>query len=111
GNNMTITDPLYVVGNLCITGQNTTIQETTQPVDLMVGGKLILSGSGTSAGTSSKSLTSGVVQGGCNTTGVANAGTTCNAATHYYVTGVDAWVDAKAPVQLGSDIANDYANF
>jgi Tfp pilus assembly protein PilX len=111
GNNMTITDPLYVIGNLCITGQNTTVQETTQPVDLMVGGKLILSGSGTSAGTSTKSLTSGVVQGGCNTTGVANAGTTCNSTTHYYVTGVDAWVDAKAPVQLGSDIANDYANF
>src|SRR5262249_12808611 len=28
GNNMTITDPLYVIGNLCITGQNTTVQET-----------------------------------------------------------------------------------
>ncbi|HEY2373240.1 MAG TPA: hypothetical protein VGH82_11970 [Gaiellaceae bacterium] len=111
GNNMTITDPLYVIGNLCITGQNTTIQETTQPVDLMVGGKLILSGSGTSAGTSSKSLTSGVVAGGCNTTGVANAGGTCNSTTHYYVTGTDTWVDAKAPVQLASDIASDYTNF
>jgi Tfp pilus assembly protein PilX len=111
GNNMTITDPLYVIGNLCITGQNTTIQETTQPVDLMVGGKLILSGSGTSAGTSTKSLTSGVVQGGCNTTGVTNAGTTCNASTHYYVTGTDTWVDARAPVQLASDVASDYANF
>jgi Tfp pilus assembly protein PilX len=111
GNNMTITDPLYVIGNLCITGQNTTIQETTQPVDLMVGGKLILSGSGTSAGTSSKSLTSGVVVGGCNTTGVANAGSTCNSSTHYYVASTDTWVDARAPVQLASDIASDYTNF
>src|SRR5579862_1645600 len=111
GNNMTITDPLYVIGNLCITGQNTTVQETTQPVDLMVGGKLILSGSGTSAGTSSKSLTSGVVVGGCNTTGVANAGTTCNAGTHYYVASTDTFVSAAAPTQLATDIANDYANF
>jgi Tfp pilus assembly protein PilX len=111
GNNMTITDPLYVIGNLCITGQNTTVQETTQPVDLMVGGKLILSGSGTSAGTSTKSLTSGVVQGGCNTTGVANAGGTCNSSTNYYVSGTDTWVDARAPVQLASDIASDYSNF
>ena len=111
GNNMTITDPLYVIGNLCLTGQNTTIQETTQPVDLMVGGKLILSGSGTSAGTSTKSLTSGVIQGGCNTTGVANAGTTCNSTTHYYVNSTDTWVAAQAPQQLGTDIANDYANF
>jgi Tfp pilus assembly protein PilX len=111
GNNMTITDPLYVIGNLCITGQNTTVQETTQPVDLMVGGKLILSGSGTSAGTSTKSLTSGVVVGGCNTTGVANAGGTCNSSTHYYVASADTWVDAKAPVQLASDVANDYASF
>jgi Tfp pilus assembly protein PilX len=111
GNNMTITDPLYVIGNLCITGQNTTIQETTQPVDLMVGGKLILSGSGTSAGLSTAKLTSGVVQGGCNTTGVANATTACGPTTNYYVKSTDTWVDAKAPVQLASDIASDYSNF
>jgi len=111
GNNMTISDPLYVIGNLCITGQNTTIQETTQPIDLMVGGKLILSGSGTSAGTSTKSLTSGVVVGGCNTTGVTNAGLTCNSTTHYYVNSTDTWVAAQAPQQQASDIANDYANF
>lgn len=111
GNNMTITDPLYVIGNLCITGQNTTIQETTQPVDLMVGGKLVLSGSGTSAGTSTKSLTSGVVQGGCTLVSVSSTTSACNSATHYYVTGADTWVDAKAPVQLASDVASDYANF
>ena len=27
GNNMTITDPIYAIGNVCISGQNTTIQE------------------------------------------------------------------------------------
>jgi Tfp pilus assembly protein PilX len=111
GNNMIITDPLYVIGNLCITGQNTSIQETTQPVDLMVGGKLVLSGSGTSAGTSTKSLTSGVVQGGCTLVSVSSTTSACNSSTHYYVTGTDTWVDARAPVQLASDIASDYANF
>ena len=111
GNGTTWTAPLYVIGNLCISGQNTTIQETTQPVDLQVGGKLILSGSGSSAGTSTKSLTSGVVVGGCNTTGVANAGTTCNSSTNYYVSGVDTFVSTSAPEQLASDVANDYASF
>ena len=52
GNNMMITDPIYVIGNMCISGQNTTVQETTgQPIDLMVGGKLVLSGSGSKVGT------------------------------------------------------------
>lgn len=111
GNNMIITDPLYVIGNLCITGQNTSIQETTQPVDLMVGGKLVLSGSGTSAGTSTKRLTSGIVQGGCTLVSVSSTTSACNSSTNYYVTGTDTWVDAKAPVQLASDIASDYANF
>src|SRR5262249_50455440 len=108
---MTITDPLYVIGNLCITGQNTTIQETTQPVDLMVGGKLVLSGSGTSAGTSTKSLTSGVVSGGCTLVSVSSSTSACNSSTHYYVTGTDTWVDARAPVELASDVTSDYANF
>jgi Tfp pilus assembly protein PilX len=53
GNNMMITDPIYVIGNLCLSGQNTTIQEVAggQPIDVMVGGKLVLSGSGTKVGT------------------------------------------------------------
>lgn len=112
GNNMTITDPIYAIGNVCLTGQNTTIQEAAggQPIDLMVGGKLVLSGSGTSAGTTTKSLTSGIVVGGCNTTGVANAGTTCNASTHYYVTGTDTFVPAEAPEMLSTDITSDYNN-
>jgi hypothetical protein len=111
GNNMTITDPLYVVGNLCITGQNTTIQETTQPVDLQVGGKLVLSGSGTSAGLSTKHLTSGVVVGGCTTVAVTSATSACGASTNYYVDGVDTFVQTSAPEQLATDIANDYSTF
>src|SRR5258708_4539696 len=54
GNNMTITHPPYVIGNICINGQNTTVHETSgHPVDLMVGGKLVLSGSGAKVGTDS----------------------------------------------------------
>ena len=83
GNNMTITDPIYAIGNVCLSGQNTTIAENAggQPIDLMIGGKLSMSGSGTSAGSSGAHLTSGVVVGGCTTGAVTTATTTCNAAT------------------------------
>ena len=44
GNGMTITSPLYVVGNLCLSGQNVAIYEAanSQPIDLQVGGKLVI---------------------------------------------------------------------
>jgi Tfp pilus assembly protein PilX len=113
GNNMTITDPLYAIGNVCLSGQNTTIQENAQgqPIDLMIGGKLVLSGSGTSAGISTHSLTSGVVVGGCTLVSVSSSTSACNAATHYYVTGVDTFVPEDAPEQLATDISADYNGF
>ena len=113
GNNMTITDPLYAIGNVCLSGQNTTIQENAagQPIDLMIGGKLVLSGSGTSAGTVAKSLTSGVVVGGCTLVSVSSSTSACNAATHYYVTSADTFIPQSAPEQLAADVASDYANF
>jgi hypothetical protein len=36
GNNISVNVPLYVIGNMCLGGS--TITETTQPIDLMVGG-------------------------------------------------------------------------
>ena len=110
GNNMTITDPLYAIGNVCLSGSNTTIQENAngQPIDLMIGGKLVLSGSGTSAGTSTTHLTSGVVVGGCTTVGVTSAGGTCNASTNYYVNAVDTFIPQDAPEMSATDITNDY---
>jgi Tfp pilus assembly protein PilX len=112
GNNMTITDPIYAIGNVCLSGQNTTIQENAngQPIDLMIGGKLVMSGSGTSAGTSAKHLTSGVVVGGCTTVSVSSATSACSPSTNYYVDGVDTFVPAQAPEMLSADITTDYNN-
>lgn len=110
GNNMTIDVPIYVVGNLCLSGNNTSIQEsaTGQPIDLMVGGKLVLSGSATSAGLSTKKLTSGVVVGGCTTVSVSSSTTACGPSTNYYVNGADTFVPAESPQMSAADITSDY---
>jgi Tfp pilus assembly protein PilX len=113
GNNMTITDPVYVIGNLCISGSNTTIQETVgQPIDLMVGGKLVLSGSGSKAGTdSTHPLTSGVVVGGCTTVSVSSATTACDSGSYSYWVGTkDTFIPQDAPEMQTADITNDYNN-
>jgi Tfp pilus assembly protein PilX len=113
GNNMTITDPIYVIGNMCISGQNTTVQETTgQPIDLMVGGKLVLSGSGAKVGTdSTHPITSGVVVGGCTTVGVSSATTACDSGSYSYWVGTkDTFIPQEAPVMASGDIATDYNN-
>ena len=112
GNNMTITDPIYAIGNVCLSGQNTTIQENAngQPIDLMIGGKLVMSGSGTSAGTNAKHLTSGVVVGGCTTVSVSSATSACGPSNNYYVDGVDTFIPAEAPEMLAADITADYNN-
>ena len=115
GNNTLITSPLYVVGNLCLTGNGVAVQEVVggQPIDLMVGGKLVLSGSGSKVGTDvSHPITSGVVVGGCTTVSVASATGTCApAGFNYWVTTPDTFVSAAAPVATAADIASDYANF
>jgi len=79
GNNLIFTSPLYVIGNLCLSGQNNSVQENVagQPIDLMVGGKLVLSGSGTSAGLAAHYLHSGVVVGGCTTVSVTSSTSAC----------------------------------
>ena len=113
GNNMTITDPLYVIGNMCISGQNTTVQETSgQPIDLMVGGKLVLSGSGSKVGTdSTHPITSGVVVGGCTTVSVSSATTACDSGSYSYWVGTkDTFIAQEAPVMASGDIATDYNN-
>ena len=113
GNNMTITDPLYVIGNLCISGSNTTIQETVgQPIDLMVGGKLVLSGSGSKAGTdSTHPLTSGIVLGGCTTVSVSSSTTACDSGSYSYWVGTkDTFIPQDAPEMQSADITNDYNN-
>ena len=113
GNNMTITDPIYVIGNMCISGQNTTVQETSgQPIDLMVGGKLVMSGSGAKVGTdSTHPITSGVVVGGCTTVSVSSATTACDSGSYSYWVGTkDTFIPQEAPVMASGDITTDYNN-
>lgn len=114
GNNMMITDPIYVIGNLCLSGQNTTIQEVAggQPIDVMVGGKLVLSGSGTKVGLdATHPVTSGVVVGGCTTVSAAAATTACDSGSYNYWTGsTDTFIPQVAPEMVSGDIASDYAN-
>ena len=113
GNNTLITSPMYVVGNLCLTGNNISIAEAVggQPIDLMVGGKLML-GSNRVGADSTHPITGGVVVGGCTTVSVASATSSCTPASfNYWVGTTDTFVSAQAPEQLGSDIAADYANF
>jgi hypothetical protein len=111
GNNLIFTSPLYVIGNLCLSGQNTSVQESAsgQPIDLMVGGKLVLSGSGTSAGLSSHYLTSGTVVGGCTTVSVSSTTTACGTSTNYYVTGHDTFVPTEAPEMTSTEIGTAYS--
>jgi Tfp pilus assembly protein PilX len=115
GNGELITDPLYVIGNLCLTGQNVAIQEATggQPIDLQVGGKLVLSGSGTKVGTSSTiPITSGVVVGGCTTVSVAAGALPCTATSYqYWVKTADTFVQNDAPERTSTQISADYAGF
>jgi len=111
GNNLTFTSPIYVIGNLCLSGQNTTVQESAagQPIDIMVGGKLVLSGSGTSAGVSTHYLTSGVVVGGCTTVSVSSTTSACGPSNNYYVTGTDTFVPTEAPEMTSPEIATAYS--
>jgi Tfp pilus assembly protein PilX len=115
GNNTLVTSPLYVVGNLCLTGQNVALQQAAggQPIDLMVGGVLSLSGSGSKVGTdSSHPIYSGVVQGGCTTNATPTATGACASGSFNYWVGItDTWVAAQAPTVVSGDIASDYTNF
>jgi Tfp pilus assembly protein PilX len=114
GNGELITDPLYVIGNLCLSGQNVSIQESTgQPVDLQVGGNLVLSGSGTKIGAdSSHPITSGVVVGGCTTVSVSSGTMPCASSTYsYWVKTADAFVPNDAPSKTSAQITSDYSSF
>jgi Tfp pilus assembly protein PilX len=113
-NNLIIDVPLYVLGNLCFSGNNNVVKEVGQPVDLQVGGKLSINGSngnsvGVSAGTP---ITSGVVVGGCTNGSVSSATTSCTSGSYkYWVTTADTYTSQSAPTQSASDIQLDYNGF
>jgi len=111
-NNLIIDAPVYSIGNICITGNNDYIEENGQPVDLMVGGKLILSGSNSAVGADSlHPITSGVVVGGCNKTGVANSTSPCgNGTFNYWVRNSESYVSQDAPTLTNAQIEAHFAN-
>ena len=118
GNNMLIDVPLYVIGNMCLSGQNTVMKEMAggQAVDLQVGGALSLNGSGSSVGdwttTPVTGITSGVVVGGCTNGAIGTATTACNSTNyHYSVKNQGAFVAQSDPEETDADVANDYATF
>jgi Tfp pilus assembly protein PilX len=118
GNGTLWTSPLYVIGNLCLNGNNDAVQESGgQKIDLQVGGKLVLAGSGSSASTVGDwttnpvtPITSGVVVGGCATT---IGGTTSDCATNYkYKVGsVGTFVQQADPSLKDSQVEYDYTHF
>jgi hypothetical protein len=113
GNNLVIDVPIYSIGNLCLTGSNDVIKEVSQPIDLQVGGKLVLSGPNTQVGASSGvPITSGVVVGGCTTVSVSSATTSCTSGSYRYYVGTNGTFNSQAaPTQSSTDITNDYNGF
>lgn len=113
GNGVQITVPLYVVGNVCLGsgGAGATVLETTQPVDMQVGGKLVLLGGSKVGADSAHPITSGVVVGGCTTVSVAASGAPCTSGFNYWVKSSDTFVPNEAPAQTADEIARDYATF
>ena len=111
GNGVSVTVPLYVVGNVCLGsgGTGVTVSETTQPVDVEVGGKLVLNGGSKVGLDSSHPITSGVVVGGCTTGTVSSSTTPCSSGYSYWTGKTDNWVANSAPAMSASDIAADYA--
>jgi Tfp pilus assembly protein PilX len=113
-NNLVLDVPLYVIGNLCFSGDNNVIKEVGQPVDVQIGGKLVINGNNNnSVGVSASiPITSGVVVGGCTNVSVSSATTPCSSGSYkYWVTTTDTFNPQSAPVQSTSDIQADYANF
>ena len=118
GNNMILDTPLYVIGNMCLSGQNTVMKEKTggQAIDLQVGGKLSLSGSGSSVGDYTTipvtPITSGAVVGGCTNGDVTTATTACNSTSYRYsVKNTGVYIPQSDPERSATQIASDYANF
>ena len=109
---LTFNAPLYVSGNLCLTAQNNSIIENTQPVDVQVGGVLAMTAQNESIGTSGTPITSGVVVGGCSTSSPPwNSTTACGSVSNYHVRTTDTFTAQAAPAETPSDQAHDYASF
>jgi hypothetical protein len=104
GSNVVIDMPVYVRGDLCLSGSNVMIDERGEgqtpapgPIDLRVGGKLVISGSNATVGVPSDYLTSAGIAQGC-TSSINGTPHTCTTADKYYVTTSTAFEEIEAPV-------------
>jgi hypothetical protein len=112
GNSVVLTVPLYVIGNMCLgsNGSGTVMKETTQPVDLQVGGKLILVGGSSIGADAQHPITSGVVVGGCSTVSVSSTTTPCTpTGLNYWVKTPETFVLNDAPALSPAQAATKYA--
>ena len=104
GTNVIIDTPLYITGDLCLSGTNVAVDEqgeggspAPQPIDVRVGGKLVLSGTHATIGLASDYITSAAVNGGCTTT-INGATQTCaRPPFNWYVTTVGTYATVTAP--------------
>ncbi|MEA2351480.1 MAG: hypothetical protein QOG86_2421, partial [Thermoleophilaceae bacterium] len=107
GQNVNVSAPMYVIGNMCL--GDSTINESGQPVDVMVGGYLYL-GAGNVGGTAP--ITSGVINGNCSSAKTGTAPTSCtNGSWNYHVKKNDEWIPRDAPEQTVTDVQKDYTSF
>lgn len=118
GNSLILDAPMYVIGNLCMLGNGEVLEETTQPVDLMVGGRLVLGGSGSSqaavgnwSSNPAVGITSGVVVGGCSST-IGGATSACAGGSwHYKVNSTDTFISQADPALSDAKVESDYSSF
>ncbi len=110
GDHTTVDVPMYITGDLCLSGDHAQIIENKagggQAVDLRVGGTLSITGGHATVGTSVTKLTSGYVGGGCKTNSNPTPHT-CVAGDNYYVTTTDTPLTATPPT---TDFPGWYTN-
>jgi hypothetical protein len=111
GNSAAITVPLYVIGNMCLgsNGTGTVMKETTQPIDLQVGGKLVLLGGSSIGADALHPITSGVVMSGCTSVSVSSPTGPCS--SNFWVKTPETFIQNDAPAFDQTQMANAYASF
>ncbi len=115
GNSTAIDIPIYANGNVCLgsNGSGVTVSEALgKPIDLMIGGKLVLIGGSKIGGDVLHPITSGVVVGGCTTVSVSATTSPCSsAAFNYWVKSTDTFVPNDAPALTQAQMSSNYASF
>ncbi|HWX10037.1 MAG TPA: hypothetical protein VNY33_08660, partial [Gaiellaceae bacterium] len=100
GNNVVVDVPVYITGDLCLSGNNVAVTENTanggQPVDVRVGGKVVISGANATVGSAAHPITSGYSAQGCSST-IGGAPHPCTTADRWYVSNTDSPLTATPP--------------